>query len=68
MKRTLVTGLCLGAALAVAAVLPQSASAATVDINGHMVDEGVKIVNGTTHARPRQPSRCDDAQCLRGKE
>ena len=48
MKRTLVTGLCLGAALAVAAVLPQSASAATVDINGHMVDEGVKIVNGTT--------------------
>ena len=28
--------------------IAKSASAATVDINGHMVDEGVKIVNGTT--------------------
>lgn len=48
MKRKLLTGLCLGAALAVAAVIPQSASAATLDINGNMVDEGVKMVKGTT--------------------
>lgn len=48
MKRTVFTGLCLGVALAVAAVLPQSASAASVDINGQLVDEGIKIVKGTT--------------------
>lgn len=48
MKRSFLTSLCLGAALVVAAMLPQAGWAASVDVNGRVIDKGVEIVKGTT--------------------
>lgn len=48
MKRSFLTSLCLGVALVVAAMLPQAGWAASVDVNGRVIDNGVEIVKGTT--------------------